>query len=82
MARDLFNRMADLLAAECIADVVAGTPVVSEAGLAETVSISIGFDHSMILRCSHLNPPMSALGKVDWSMVSRVRVEKIEGDDA
>jgi len=82
VARALINRIADIAAAETIEDVLAGNPTISEAGKGESVSILLGGGHRIILRCNHLNPPMSALGKVDWSKVSRVRVEGIEGCDA
>ncbi|WP_095202989.1 hypothetical protein [Mesorhizobium carmichaelinearum] len=82
VARALMNRVADIAAAETIENVIAGNPTISDSGKGDSISILLGEGHSIILMCNHLNPPTSALGKVDWSKVSRVRIEGIEACDA
>lgn len=74
-AAELRARIADLRAADSVADIVAGAPRFFEDDPRMTISVLEELE--IVLRPNHLNMPLQAAGGVDWSHVRRLRIDKL-----
>lgn len=76
LARRLGSRISDLQSAASISDLIAGDPV----QISDTeMSISLDADHYLVITVNHPSIPRTVNGRVDWSRVRRVRIDRIEG---
>ncbi len=79
VAEILKHRLADLLAATTINDIVVGNPrlITNEDGQQQ-----MGFDlidsYQIVLSANHKRNPLDKDGKIDWQKVSRVKIVQIE----
>jgi plasmid maintenance system killer protein len=79
IAKLLRRRLADLRAATCVKDIVAGRPREVGRGRHGRYAVEL-CDNSRIIFCAnHITVPVVASGGVDWSKVSRVKILRIEG---
>ncbi len=82
VAEMLKHRLADLRAAVSIRDLVAGRPCLLQgtADLCMTLDLCEGY--RLVFCANHPKNPVSSTGGVDWLKVSRVKIMRIERDDA
>lgn len=76
VAEKLKRRLADLRAASCVKDLVAGRPREVEG----IMVVDLCDDYRIILCANHNSIPLLDTGVIDWSMVNRVKILKIEGN--
>src|SRR5438034_6550158 len=76
VALELRARVADLRAADSVADLVAGTPRVI-GGQDPRLIISILGALEMVIRPNHIRMPLGTDGELDWQHVRRIRLDKL-----
>ena len=75
----LKHRLADLMAAMSVNDLLVGHPRVLEGGKDDqNMLIELGNDYQIILCANHPDNPVTENKKIDWSKVSRVKILRIE----
>jgi proteic killer suppression protein len=77
MAEKLKHRLADLEAATCVTDLVAGRPRQLEGGQNGQFAVDLGQDSSIVFCANHNAIPLFKSGAVNWSKVSRVKILRI-----
>jgi plasmid maintenance system killer protein len=82
VAQKLRRRVADLRAATSVKDLVAGRPHQLAGAHRQHVSVDLCEDSSIVFSPNHRTIPTLASGGVDWSKVTRVKVLRIERNDA
>lgn len=82
IAKQLRQRLADMRAATCTTDLVAGTPRKLEGNRRQQMSVDICDGYRMIFCANHNSNPLLDSGDVDWTKVSRVKIVRIEEYDA
>jgi len=75
VASQLTRRLADLQAADTIADLVVGNPRALADGVVIVIDLAVGM--SLSLQSGHVNPPRTLHGGIDWRKVTRVQVVAI-----
>ena len=80
MAEKLRRRLADLRAATCVKDLVAGRPRELDGADHRHIAIDLCEDYRIIFCANHTANPVVKSGDVDWSRVSRVKILRIERD--
>jgi hypothetical protein len=80
VATTLKARLADLRAANVIADLPIGEPMVMSRPGGCALLINIGVGCRMIIQANHRSSPILS-GSVDWSAVTRVKIISIERTD-
>lgn len=78
MADKLRRRMADLRAATCVKDLVAGRPSEFEDARRQQFSVDLCEGSRIVFCANHNTIPLLKSGGVDWSRVSRVKILRIE----
>lgn len=76
-AEFLKRRLADLRAAKSANDLVAGRPRIGDDR--EHIVIDLGDSHRLIFKANHTNNPRTSTDDLDWGMVSRIKILRIEG---
>jgi len=74
-AAELRARIADLRAADSVADIVAGTPRFFDDDPRMTVSLLGVLE--IVLRPNHIKMPLRDDGRIDWSRVRRLKIDKL-----
>jgi len=79
IAQLLFDRLADLRAADSISDLVVGDPKVYDdsEGL-PNLKIELANNYVIILRPNHVELPKDKNGNLDWAIVTRLKIMGIE----
>ena len=80
VARQLWARLADLHAASCVTDLVAGRPRPLNGDNGRQMAVQLGQRRRLVFCANHNLVPATKLGGVDWSKVSRVKILRIEED--
>lgn len=80
VAEILKHRLADLRAATSSKDLVAGNPRVTADG--QHMIIDVGDAHRIVFKANHVNCPTTNTKEVDWARVSRIKILRIESDNA
>lgn len=75
-ARALRRRLADLIAAECVSEMVAGQP--GEISGTNQMRIDLGSGVFLVFCANHNEVPLSKTGSVAWTKVSRIKILSIE----
>ena len=79
VAEALKHRLADLQAATSIHDLVAGSPRTS--GIqGEQLIVDLCDNYHIVLEANHPNNPAAETGPLDWTMITRIKVLRIESD--
>jgi hypothetical protein len=82
VAEALKHRLADLHAAVSPKDLVAGEPRELEgSGPQRRMIVELCDGHSILFSANHPKNPMTAVGDLDWSRVSRVKILRIGKDN-
>ena len=76
----LKHRLGDLRAATSSKDLLAGKPRVSTDG--QHMIVDVGDTHRIVFKANHIKCPMTNTKEVDWERVSRIKILRIEGDNA
>lgn len=77
VALALQHRLADIRAATCIRDVVAGHPRPAVGRGNDTYLIDLPAGVHLLLRSNHAQPPVTAGNRIDWDKVSRIKIIEI-----
>jgi hypothetical protein len=79
VAQNLFDRLADLRAADSIADLIVGNPQVAiDSEGQSNLSIELINNYVIILTPNHIELPKDESGRPDWTAVTRLKVMRIE----
>lgn len=77
-ARALQRRLAEIVAAESVEDLVAGQPRFIRENPHEQLVLRVGDNFEVVLKVNHNSVPMLESGTVDWAQVTRVQVLSIK----
>jgi proteic killer suppression protein len=78
MAENLRRRLADLRAATCVTDLLAGHPREVKGGRHGQFALELS-ERSQIVFCANHNAvPLLESGSVDWASVTRIKILRIE----
>jgi plasmid maintenance system killer protein len=80
VAERLKRRLADLRAANCVADLVAGRPRELQSAEPGQMSVDLGDGFKLVFSANHSPAPLVGGGSVNWSKVNRVKILSIESD--
>ncbi len=80
VAERLKRRLADLRAANCVKDLVAGRPRELRGDRAGQVAVDLGDGFQLVFCTNHSVPPLLDGSHVDWSRVNRVKIIYVERD--
>jgi hypothetical protein len=78
LAQALRHRLADLVSATIIKDLPAGRPRPDSTGQLKIIDLDAS--HRLIVKANHYENPMTESNQVDWDLVSRIKILRIEGD--
>jgi plasmid maintenance system killer protein len=81
VAEKLKRRLADMRAATCVKDLIAGGPRALTGPLRGHVSLSLGRGFRLIFCANHNTLPVLKSGEIDWSEVRRIQIQEIKRDD-
>ncbi|MBZ5628957.1 MAG: killer suppression protein HigA [Acidobacteriia bacterium] len=79
VAEILKHRLADMRAATCTNDLVAGQPRLSADGEQMVVDLCDGY--RIVFKANHTRNPLTEAKDVDWPKVIRIKILRIESDD-
>lgn len=82
VAGRLKRRLADLRAANCVKDLIAGRPKELQSARAGQIAVELGEGFRLVFCANHSIPPLVDSRRVDWSKVNRVKIISIENDYA
>lgn len=82
VAERLKRRLADLRAANCVKDLVAGRPRELHSAPAGQIAVELGEGFQLIFSPNHSVIPLMHGTRVDWSKVNRVKIISIGNDHA
>jgi hypothetical protein len=77
-AKDLRSRLADIVAAEVISDLVAGDPAMLQDSRGSFVAIHLHDGYRLILLPNQSHVPKHADGSVNWTKIRRVKIDQVE----
>jgi plasmid maintenance system killer protein len=80
VAERLKRRLADLRAANCVQDLVAGRPRELAGTRAGQIAVELGDGFQLIFSANHSVPPLLDGVRLDWSKVNRVKIVSIESN--
>lgn len=81
VAEVLKHRLADLRAATSIKDLVAGKPHLSDEGTDQNLIIDLVSGYSIVVGANHSRNPLTETGRLNWAMISRVKLLRIESNN-
>lgn len=82
VAEKLKARLADLRAASCVKDLVAGRPRHLAGRRPTSLGINLSDGWRFVICANHNDVPQLKSGAVDWARVNRVKVVDIDKDHA
>lgn len=82
VAEKLKRRLADLRAAECVKDLIAGRPHEVEGATHRHFAVSLCEGARIVFCANHNTIPLEKSGGVDWSKVSRVKILEVTNSHA
>lgn len=77
-ADQLRHRLADMRAATCVLDLVAGKPRELPGDHPRSMCIELSPNVQIVFCANHLKVPVLVPGDVDWSQVDRIKLVAIE----
>jgi proteic killer suppression protein len=81
VAAKLASRLADLHAALCVKDLVAGKPYELDGSLHGHMAVNLGDGYRMVFCANHNSNRARESHGLDWSKVMRVKIIEIERHD-
>ena len=78
VAARLRDRLADIRAADTVADLAAGRPREIEGGRPRCFSLELADGYHLVFCANHNRIPVNETGGVDWSRVTRIKILQIE----
>ena len=81
VAHKLHNRLADIMAAENVSDLIVGSPEEIFINDKPCYLIKASKKTGIIFESSHPKTPMLPKGTIDWSQVSRIKITEIKTYD-
>jgi len=82
VAEKLKARLADMRAASCVTELVAGRPRQGASNRRKHLAVDLSGGCRLVVCANHRVVPKLSNGAVDWSKVNRVKVLDIESDHA
>ncbi len=80
VAEVLKHRLADLVAAKSVADLVAGRPRLGDDP--SHMVLDLGENHRLVFKANHTNNPVTSSNDLDWGRVTRVKILRVESSHA
>ena len=80
VAETLKHRLADLLAATSVQELVAGRPRVLPESQGKNMAVDLCDGRRLVFTANHPSNPMTQDNNLDWSRVTRIRILRIEED--
>ena len=77
VAGKLKRRLADLRAAECVTEMVAGRIRELKGYSSSRIAVELGKSTVVVFVANHVKTPMLTSGDVDWARVRRIRILSI-----
>ncbi len=78
-AKMLKHRLADIFVADSYTDILVGNPrIIDDNYLSQFLAIDLNADFTLILCANHKKNPITKQGNIDWRMVNRVKILRIE----
>jgi toxin HigB-1 len=77
-AAHLRERLADIRAAESVAELLAGRPRQIQTSRHPHYAVDLADGYRLVFCANHVRIPLDEMDRVDWSRVSRVKILKIE----
>lgn len=81
VAEKLKRRLADLRAATCVKELIAGRPRELESALRRHISLNLGGGSRLIFCANHNTVPVLKSGGINWAKVQRIKIQRIERED-
>jgi hypothetical protein len=78
VGRTLQHRLADIVAADNVKDLVAGQPQVIQTSSYELFVLRLADNFEVVLKANHNSVPTLENGAVNWAQVTRVQVLSVE----
>jgi plasmid maintenance system killer protein len=82
LAEVLKHRLADIRAASSVRDLLVGRPSVVEGTEDREMSVDLNEGYRLVFGANHTQNPVKKSNKVDWTRVSRIKILRIEKNDA
>lgn len=82
VAEKLKRRLADLRAATCVNDLVAGKPRELEGDCQNQMAVDLCDGYNIVFCANHNAAPLLKSGAIDWARVSRVKILRIESNES
>jgi plasmid maintenance system killer protein len=82
VAKQLTGRLADLLATQCVNDLVAGNPCELDGALHGHMSITLCDGFKVVFCANHSAERVHTAGKVNWSKVTRIKIIEVKRYDS
>ena len=77
-AAQLRHRLADMRAAKCALDVIAGMPeIATDFDGTECRRYRLGSDMHLLVRANHRTLPKLPSGAIDWARVTRIKITHV-----
>ena len=80
VAEILKHRLADMRAAASTRDLLVGKPRVDAGG--HHMIIDVGDSYRIVFKANHVKCPMTENNEVDWARVNRIKILRIESNNA
>jgi toxin HigB-1 len=77
VAEKLKHRLADLSSATSVRDLLVGRPRIADAEHGRQMLVDLADGYEMLFEVNHPKPPVYAMGGIDWSRVTRVKIMDI-----
>ena len=82
LAKKLKARLADFLAAENVSQIIVGRSQALDNARSPEMVVILGPTARLRIRANHRKIPRTDAGGVDWSLITRIQIRRIERDDA
>jgi hypothetical protein len=80
VAEFLKHLLSDLRAAKSVTDLVAGRPRIGDDQ--SHMVVDLGESHRLVIKANHTYNPLTSSNDLDWGKVTRVKIMRIESEDA
>ncbi len=80
VAEFLKHRLSDLRAAKSVKDLVAGRPRIGDDQ--SHIVVDLGESHRLVFKANHTNNPVTSSHDLDWGRITRVKILRIESNNA
>lgn len=80
VAETLKRRLADMVAAKSVSDLVAGRAREIAGNPTKEMAVDLCNNYRIVFTANHTKSPVTETGRLDWKHVSRIKILRIERD--